>query len=71
MTSRLAAELPLYHANERFELRSLREQIVGQAEKRVTLLLYAGFLLLVIACANAASVLWAQVITRRGEFAVR
>jgi len=71
VTSRLASELPLYHANERFELRSLREQIVGQAEQRVTLMLYAGLLLLVIACANAASVLWAQVITRRGEFAVR
>jgi predicted permease len=33
--------------------------------------LYAGLLLLAIACANAAAVLWTQVITRRTEFAVR
>ena len=69
--SRLAAELPLYHANERFGIVSLRGIVVGDAADRVTLLLIAGVLLLAISCANAASVLWAQVISRRGEFAVR
>jgi predicted permease len=71
IAGRLATELPLYHANERLGIRPLRESIVGNAEERVRLLLLAGLLLLAIACANAASVLWAQVITRRGEFAVR
>jgi predicted permease len=71
ISGRLSTELPLYHANERLGIRPLRELIVGDAEERVRLLLIAGLLLLAIACANAASVLWAQVITRRGEFAVR
>jgi putative ABC transport system permease protein len=71
LAGRLATELPQYHGNQRLDVRPLRDQIVGPAEERVRLLLYAGLLLFVIACANAASVLWAQVITRRGEFAVR
>jgi predicted permease len=71
VAGRLGTELPLYHANERLAVRPLRDEIVGNAEERVRLLLIAGLLLLAIALANAASVLWAQVITRRGEFAVR
>ncbi|MDF2772414.1 MAG: permease [Geminicoccaceae bacterium] len=71
VASRLATALPNYHGNQALQVRPLRDQIVGTAEARVRLLLYAGVLLLVVACANAASVLWAQVITRRGEFAVR
>jgi predicted permease len=71
VAGRLASELPLYHANERLTIYPLRENVVGYAEDRVSLLLYAGLLLLAISCANAAAVLWAQMITRRTEFAVR
>lgn len=67
----LAVEVPLYHANERFRIRTLREWTIGDSAARVRILLIAGLTLLAVACANAASVLWANAITRRGEFAIR
>jgi putative ABC transport system permease protein len=71
ISSELAIEYPRATTATAARLVPLREHIAGPLREPLTLLLGAVVMLLLIACANVASLLLARSLERHREFAVR
>ena len=71
IAARIKSELGDETDADRVSIRPLRDQIVGDAQRPLFLLLGAAGLLLLIACTNQASTLLARANHRRREMAIR
>ncbi len=71
LARRLAQEHPATNADRGLTAFDLRSALVGNFRQQLLLLQTAVGLVLVVACVNAGSLLLAQAIRRRREFAVR
>jgi putative ABC transport system permease protein len=71
LASRLARTYPGTNRDRRFVLTPLRDQVVEATSPIVVMGLVGALLLLVIACANVASVFLADLPARRRDFALR
>ncbi len=71
IAGRIAAEYPENHAGRSATLQPLREQIVGDVQRPLFVLLGAVAMLLLIACTNVASIMLAQADARGQEVALR
>ena len=71
VTAQLTAEYPQQNGSNFLVMKSLREAFVGKIEPLLLVLLGAVGFVLLIACANVASLLMTRSMGRRKEFAVR
>jgi putative ABC transport system permease protein len=71
VAARLAADYPADNANTRLRLVPIRTELAGNARRALLVLLGAGALLLLVACANAANLMLARASTRQHELTIR
>lgn len=70
LAERLATVYPETNADVGFNVVTLREQLVGGARSLLLILFAAGGLVLLVACANLASVSLTRTLSRRRELAI-
>lgn len=71
VASRLAKAYPQQDANAGIDVIPMQEQVVGKAKPILIATLAAAACVLLIACANAATLMLARIMSRASELAVR
>ena len=71
IASRLAQQYPADDAGWGAQVKSLREETVGDVRRPLYILLGAVGFVLLIACANVANLMFAKTLDRRKEIAIR
>ena len=71
LSAAMARESPASNAGVRLLAESLRNEIIDDEREPVVVLYAVGTLLLVLACANVATLLVMRSLSRSGEFAIR
>jgi predicted permease len=71
IAARLTEEYPDTNRNVGASVVSVRDEVVGDTRVELIVLMIAAMAIVLIACANLASLLLSRAWTRRGEYAVR